>query len=97
MERFLALLRGINISGKNQIAMPELKTACTDAGLLDVRTYLNSGNVLFTADSGDPDALAAAISELIHRQFALEIPVCVIALPGDNRKMIPLEPFNEIF
>ena len=55
MERFLALLRGINISGKNQIAMPELKTACTDAGLLDVRTYLNSGNVLFTADSGDPD------------------------------------------
>lgn len=80
MERFLALLRGINISGKNQIAMPELKAACTDAGLLDVRTYLNSGNVLFTADSDDPDALAAAISDLIRRQFALEIPVCVIAL-----------------
>ena len=43
--RFIALLCGINISGKNKISMPELKTALGEKGFADVKTYLNSGNV----------------------------------------------------
>ena len=43
MTRFIALLRGINISGKNKISMPELKTAFVEAGYADVCTHLNSG------------------------------------------------------
>ncbi len=38
--RYIALLRGINISGKNKISMPELKTALTEKGFADVKTYL---------------------------------------------------------
>ena len=45
--RFSALLRGINISGKNKISMPELKTALGEKGFADVKTYLNSGNPAF--------------------------------------------------
>jgi len=41
------LLRGINVSGKNKIAMAELKKGFTELGYLEVSTYLNSGNVLF--------------------------------------------------
>ena len=47
MIRYIALLRGINISGKNKISMPELKTALTEKGFADVKTYLNSGNAAF--------------------------------------------------
>ena len=47
MARYIALLRGINISGKNKISMPELKTALGEKGLADVKTYLNSGNPAF--------------------------------------------------
>ena len=47
MIRYIALLRGINISGKNKISMPDLKTALTEKGFADVKTYLNSGNVAF--------------------------------------------------
>ena len=44
MTRYIALLRGINISGKNKISMPDLKTALGEKGFADVKTYLNSGN-----------------------------------------------------
>ena len=49
MKRYIALLRGVNISGKNKISMPELKTYFTELGYADVLTYLNSGNVVFSA------------------------------------------------
>ena len=45
MTRYIALLRGINISGKNKISMQELKSALGEKGFAVVKTYLNSGNV----------------------------------------------------
>ncbi len=51
MTRYIALLRGINSSGKNKIAMAELKTAFAGAGFSGVSTYLNSGNIVFSADA----------------------------------------------
>lgn len=48
MKRYIALLRGINISGKNKIVMAELKTAFEKLGFTDVKTHLNSGNVIFS-------------------------------------------------
>ena len=47
MQRYIALLRGINISGKNKIAMSELKEMFIALGFADVVTCLNSGNVIF--------------------------------------------------
>lgn len=77
--RYIALLRGINISGKNKISMPELKTALGEKGFADVKTYLNSGNVIFSDDDTDVVKLAERIRAIILETFHLEIPVLVIS------------------
>ena len=79
MIRYIALLRGINISGKNKISMPELKTALGEKGFADVKTYLNSGNVIFSDDETDAVKLAERIHAIILETFHLEIPVFVIS------------------
>ena len=77
--RYIALLRGINISGKNKISMPELKTALGEKGFADVKTYQNSGNVIFSDDETDAVKLAEKIRKIIFETFNLEIPVFVIS------------------
>ena len=77
--RYITLLRGINISGKNKISMPELKTALGEKGFADVKAYLNSGNVLFSDDETDIVKLAESIRTIIFETFHLEIPVFVIS------------------
>ena len=79
MTRYIALLRGINISGKNKISMPELKAAFIESGYADVCTHLNSGNVIFSCDETDTVALTEKLKELIGRKFTLDIPVFVIS------------------
>ena len=51
MKKYVALLRGINIGGKNKIKMSELKSAFEMAGLTEVRTVLNSGNIIFSSEA----------------------------------------------
>ena len=77
--RYIGLLRRINISGKNKISMPELKIALSEKGFADVKTYLNSGNVLFSDDEPDAVKLAESILAIIFETFHLEIPVFVIS------------------
>lgn len=52
----MALLRGVNVGGKTKVAMPVLREALTAAGYGEVRTYINSGNVIFSVD---PSAVPA--------------------------------------
>ncbi len=79
MTRYIALLRGINISGKNKISMPELKTALIEKGFSEVSTYLNSGNIIFSDVETDTIVLSEKIKTLIQEKFTLDIPVFVIA------------------
>ncbi len=78
MKRYIALLRGININGKNKISMSELKIGFTDLGYADILTHLNSGNVIFSADLCDEIILADKIRAMIQKHFCLDIPVFVI-------------------
>ena len=78
MKRYIALLRGINISGKNKISMSELKSCFIELGYADVITHLNSGNVVFSIDENDENILADNIKEMIRERFGLDIPVFVI-------------------
>lgn len=78
MKRYIALLRGINISGKNKISMTELKSSFIELGYEDVRTYLNSGNVMFSIDERHENIIADEIKTMIKKQFDLDIPVFVI-------------------
>lgn len=68
----VALLRGINVGGKNKVEMPRLRAAFEAAGMTQVSTYINTGNVIFAAaGSPDPRTLEQAIAE----EFRLQIPV----------------------
>ena len=78
MKRYIALLRGINISGKNRIPMAELKKGFEDLSFQNVKTYLNSGNVIFSNGDEDNQALKSIIEQMIKERFGLQIPVYVI-------------------
>lgn len=76
MNRFVALLRGINVSGRNRVPMDELRPLCATLGWDAVRTYIQSGNVVFEA-KGEAAALEAALEQAIANRFGLSIPVIV--------------------
>ena len=78
MKRYIALLRGINISGKNKLSMPVLKSRLIELGYTDVLTYLNSGNVIFTAHENEESIFADTIRSMILERFDLDIPVFVM-------------------
>lgn len=79
MKTFIALLRGINVGGKNKISMPELKIAFQNKGFEDVLTYINSGNIIFKANETNKDILREQCEGLIKETFELTIPVNIVA------------------
>jgi uncharacterized protein (DUF1697 family) len=78
LSTFIALLRGINVTGRNKIAMSALRSLCTDIGWADVQTYIQSGNVIFTA-AAPPASLEDELEQAIERRLGLSIPVIVRA------------------
>lgn len=78
MKRYVALLRGINVSGKNKIPMVDLKKEFEKLGFEEVKTYLNSGNVIFSSKKNDIDKFKNQIETVIKNQFGFDIPVFVI-------------------
>jgi uncharacterized protein (DUF1697 family) len=81
MASHVALLRGINVGGKNKVAMADLREVVADLGHADVSTYIQSGNVLFSPDPGvaDPSALAAALAAAITDRLGVNAPVVVLS------------------
>ncbi len=77
-HRWVALLRGINVGGRNRLPMAELRKTLGAIGLENVRTHIQSGNVVFDAGPADSEAtLAAAIADAIDAQHRLRVPVVV--------------------
>ncbi len=78
MEKYIALLRGINVGGKNKISMPELKELFEQRGFLEVSTYINSGNIIFSSEGKDELRLKEDCETMIIERFQLNISVGVI-------------------
>ena len=76
-QAFVALLRGINVGGKNQIAMGDMLAAFDEAGYTDVRTHGQSGNVLFAARHTGGPALETSVEQTLHDRFGFPIPVVI--------------------
>jgi uncharacterized protein (DUF1697 family) len=78
MDTFIALLRGINVGGHNQLPMPELRSLCAGLGWENVQSYIQSGNLLFQAGASAA-SLEAELERAIEHRFGLSIPVIVRA------------------
>jgi uncharacterized protein (DUF1697 family) len=84
MDRYVALLRGINVGGNNLIRMTDLK-ACFEAhGFRSVATYIQSGNVLFETDGAGDVALAQRVEEMLSEAFSY--PASVVLRTRDEMR-----------
>lgn len=92
--RYVAFLRAINVGGRNMIKMEDLKRLCESLGLKNVRTFIQSGNVLFDSAARNADALARKIEKGIKQQFRLDIAVAVTSL-SSLEKLARENPFGK--
>lgn len=72
---YVALLRGINVGGKNKISMKELKKSFERVGMEAVTTYINSGNIIFETSNQNETEIIATLEEVIFEDFSLNIKV----------------------
>ncbi|VEU81257.1 DUF1697 domain-containing protein [Haploplasma axanthum] len=93
MKTYVALLRAVNVGGKNKVPMKELKEAFEKFGYINVKTYINSGNVIFSSDEKDIESIKRASEEIIKKEFNLDITVLIIEIDNliDVIDNIPLE------
>lgn len=92
MPTYLALLRGINVSGKNIIKMEALRTLMDSEGFTHVKTYIQSGNAIFDSSMRSKAKVAAAIEALIKNNYGFAITVFVLDA-NDIEKAIDNNPF----
>ncbi len=90
--RYVALLRGINVGGKNKLPMKALAEMFRDEGAADVTTFIASGNVLFEATKKLAATLAPRIERRIAGDFTLRVPV-VLRSAAELADAIALNPF----
>jgi len=79
MATHVALLRGINVGGRNKVPMADLREVVTSLGHTGVTTYIQSGNVLFTTDGTSSGELAAALESAITDRFGIWASVVVLS------------------
>jgi uncharacterized protein (DUF1697 family) len=77
MIKYIALLRGINVSGQKQIKMSDLKLLFEELEFQDVETYIQSGNVIFSFRTATPKSLEEKIERKITEQFGFQVRVIV--------------------
>jgi uncharacterized protein (DUF1697 family) len=79
MASHVALLRGINVGGRNKVPMADLREVVTSLGHAGVSTYIQSGNVLFSTADTDNAKLAAALESAIEDRFGIWSSVVVLS------------------
>jgi uncharacterized protein (DUF1697 family) len=94
MMNHILLLRGINLAARNRIAMADLRGVLEDAGFEDVRTYLQSGNVVLSS-SAKADEVVRKTKRLIAKEFGLDIAVVGRTRP-QLAKVVELNPLKQV-
>lgn len=92
MGRMVALLRAVNVGGR-KLPMAELRALCADLGWDDVATYIQSGNVVFSAE-GKPEAVERQLEEAIEKRFGFAAPA-IVRTAAAWRRYAPANPFPE--
>ena len=89
---YLALLRGINVSGHHIIKMDVLVKMMQQIGFHNVNTYIQSGNVFFETDNQNPQSISFTIKQEIYKQFGYDVPV-IIVTQSSIQKCLANNPF----
>ena len=77
---YVALLRGINVGGNRKVEMAKLKQTFEKLGFEHVKTFINSGNVIFASDDKDQLKICGIIEKAIEKDFSLDVPVLIRSL-----------------
>lgn len=93
MKTYIAILRGINVGGHRKLPMAELREMLSKIGLNNVKTYIQSGNVVFKSESS-PEKLEEQIKNEIKKQFDYDVPTMVRTIPFWE-KTIQNNPFQD--
>jgi uncharacterized protein (DUF1697 family) len=95
MTVYISLLRGINVAGKKLIKMADLRTLYQQTSFDNVQSYIQSGNVLFTADEQACVDIADKIQRAIFTQYQFDVPVFVLT-PEALKTARDNLPFNDV-
>jgi uncharacterized protein (DUF1697 family) len=90
--KYVALMRGINVGGKNMLPMVDLAKMFVAAGCGEVRTYIQSGNVIFCAERELAEFVAEAIAKQIAKKFKIQVPV-VVRSEKELEEIVANNPF----
>jgi uncharacterized protein (DUF1697 family) len=91
---WVALLRGINLGARNKVNMPALRAALTDAGFGNVRTYVQSGNIVAESAHRSPTAVGKAVAAVVQDVAGIDVPV-VVRTPAQLQAVLDWNPFPE--
>ena len=92
MSAYIAMLRGINVTGRNSIKMEQLRELCDRLDFQKVETYVQSGNIVFEAKTESPVLLSKRISESILDSFGFETPV-IVRTSKEMQNVVADNPF----
>lgn len=95
MTKYIAFLRGINVGGNKKVSMAELKKAFEKAKFSNVKTLLNSGNVIFEAAKTTDEVLCKNIETLLEKTFGFQIST-LIRSATQLQKLVDSNPFKKI-
>lgn len=92
MTVYVALLRGVNVGGKKIVMMGRLRETFASLGFENIKTYINSGNIVFKSSAGSPAILSKKIGEEISSDFGFEVPV-FLRTSGQLVDIVSRNPF----
>ena len=92
MNTYISFLRGINVGGHSKIKMKELIELYESLGLKNVKTYVQSGNVVFESNGNNINQIIKKIETGIQKQFGLDVKV-MVRTPDEIKRIIKNNPF----
>ncbi len=95
MNVLISMLRGINVSGQKRVQMPELIKIYEDLKYINITTYINSGNVVFSTDTTDLNHIRDSIQEGILKKFGFDVPV-IILTKNEMQKTVSNNPYLQM-
>ena len=93
--KYVVFLRGINIGSKKKVPMEDLRQLFEGMGYSEVRTILNSGNVIFKSGKEDEEVLQDKIENALEKRFGFEVRV-VIRTRDEVQNLLKIDPFKDI-